>query len=85
MTDPSDTKLKIRYQEMAARYANQVIIHSTKEEVIMDFSSGVVPDPITGESTIPVHTRIALTMGGARRLYELLGRSLERDSSAPQT
>ncbi|MDF1752704.1 MAG: hypothetical protein P1U89_08035 [Verrucomicrobiales bacterium] len=77
MSDQSDTtKLKVRYEDMAAQYASQVILNTTQEEFLLDFSSGVVPDPNTGDPCVPVHTRIAMSMGGAQRLYSLLGKAL---------
>ena len=73
---PDTTKLKVRYEDMAAQYASQVILNTTKEEFLLDFSSGVVPDPNTGDPCVPVHTRIAMSMSGARRLHSLLGKAL---------
>ena len=77
MSDPVDTtKLKVRYEDMAARYASQVILNTTQEEFLLDFSSGVVPDPESGDPCVPVHTRIAMSMSGAKRLHSLLGKAL---------
>ena len=79
---PETTKLKIRYESMTAQYAAQVILNATQEEMFFDFSSGVVPDPETGGACVSVHTRIAMSPAGAKRLYELLGKSLGvRDDS----
>ena len=74
---PDTTKLKVRYEEMAAQYASQVILNTTKEEFLLDFSSGVVPDPVTGEPCVPVHTRVAMSLSGAKRLYSLLGKAIQ--------
>lgn len=74
---PDTNKLKVRYENMAAQYASQVILNTTQEEFLLDFSSGVVPDPNTGEPCVPVHTRVAMSMGGARRLHSLLSKALE--------
>lgn len=71
-------KLGVRYDEFVARYANQVMLRSTPEEVFLEFSSGVVQDPVTGQPLMPVHTRIAMTHTGARRLAELLSQTLSR-------
>lgn len=71
-------RIRIKYDEMSARYANQVVLNGTAEEILLDFSSGPVPDPVTGESLIPIHTRIAMSHGGARRLLAALQQSLKR-------
>lgn len=76
MSDLDTTKLKVRYEDMAAQYASQVILNTTREEFLLDFSSGVVPDPNTGEPCVPVHTRIAMSLNGARRLHNLLGQAI---------
>ncbi len=74
------TKLKVRYENMAAQYASQIILNTTQEEFLLDFSSGVVPDPNTGEPCVPVHTRVAMSLGGAQRLYSLLGKALSGEA-----
>lgn len=80
MSDQLDTtKLKVRYEDMAAQYASQVILNTTQEEFLLDFSSGVVPDPNSGEPCVPVHTRIAMSMSGAKRLHSLLGKALNAE------
>jgi hypothetical protein len=73
--------LGVRYDDMMARYANQVALRTTPEEVYLEFSSGVVQDPATGKPLMPVHTRIAMTHAGARRLAEILQQSLPRAQS----
>ena len=76
MSELDTTKLKVRYEDMAAQYASQVILNTTREEFLLDFSSGVVPDPNTGEPCVPVHTRIAMSLNGAKRLHSLLGQAI---------
>lgn len=77
MSDQLDTaKLKVRYEDMSAKYASQVILNTTQEEFLLDFSSGVVPDPNTGDPCVPIHTRVAMSMSGAKRLHSLLGKAL---------
>lgn len=78
MSDQEQTKLKVKYETMSAQYASQCILNSTKEEILLDFSSGVVPDPDSGQPVVPVHTRIAMTMGGAMRLRNLLDKALNK-------
>jgi len=75
---PQTRKLRIKYEETSAKYANQTILSGSMDEVFLDFSSGPVPDGATGESIIPVHTRIALSHSGARRLLAALQQTLKR-------
>ncbi len=77
-TPSKPQRIKIKYEELSVRYANQVVLNGSSEEVFLDFSSGPVPDPVTGESLIPIHTRIAMTPGGARRLLAALQQTLKR-------
>ncbi len=84
MSDTDTTKLKVKYETMSAQYASQCILNSTKEEILLDFSSGVVPDPATGQPVVPVHTRIAMTMGGALRLRNLLDKALNNAMTQAQ-
>jgi hypothetical protein len=83
-TDGAGAKLGVRYDDYTARYATQVGIRTTPEEVFLEFSSGVIPDPATGQPVMPVHTRIAMTHAGARRLSEVLAQTFAR-SSAPES
>lgn len=71
-------KLRLKYEEYTARYANQTILSGSTDEVLLDFSSGPVPDAATGESVVPVHTRIAMSPAGARRLLAALQQTLKR-------
>jgi hypothetical protein len=75
-------KLRLKYEEYSARYANQTILSGSADEVMLDFSSGPVPDAATGESIVPVHTRIAMTPAGARRLLAALQQTLKRIETA---
>ena len=74
MTD--DTKkqqqIKVRYNETSALYASQFIVNTSGEDLIIYFSSGPITDPAGGESILPVHTRMAMTINGARRLHSVL-------------
>lgn len=76
--DKAPVVMGVRYDELMARYANQVALRSTPEEIFLEFSSGVIPDPTTGQPLMPVHTRIAMTHAAARRLAEILTQTLSR-------
>jgi Protein of unknown function (DUF3467) len=75
---PQPRKLRIKYEETTAKYANQTILSGSNDEVFLDFSSGPVPDAASGESIVPVHTRIAMSPSGARRLIAALQQTLKR-------
>lgn len=79
-------KLRIKYDEVSARHANQVLINATREEVFLDFSSGPVPDGATGATVVPIHTRMAMTLPAARRLLAGLQQALKRaEASAAES
>jgi hypothetical protein len=69
--------LQIRYEDMTARYANQVMLNTTAEECYFDFSSGVISDRGTGGAIMPIHTRIVMNPNGMLRLYQLIGQALQ--------
>ncbi|MCP4700517.1 MAG: hypothetical protein GY862_27245 [Gammaproteobacteria bacterium] len=64
--------LHVHYAEKSALYASQFIANVSEEEIIINFSSGIIPDPATGENHLPIHTRIALSPKGAKKLATLL-------------
>ncbi len=69
--------LQIRYEDMTARYANQVLLNTTAEECYLDFSPGVIFDRGAGGAILPIHTRIAMTPVGLLRLYQAIGQALQ--------
>ncbi|ALG66890.1 DUF3467 domain-containing protein [Beggiatoa leptomitoformis] len=75
-TDKKPQQVRVRYEQTTAIYASQFVLSVTGEEVIVNFSSGSLPDPATGEAHLPVHTRIALSPDGAKRLVNLLNQAL---------
>ncbi|MEM6822512.1 MAG: DUF3467 domain-containing protein [Verrucomicrobiota bacterium] len=79
---PEPQKLKLKYEETSAQYANQFLVNTTAEELFLDLSSGAVTDPSTGESIIPIHTRIAMSYNGAQRLAQILAQAVQRHENA---
>jgi hypothetical protein len=69
-------QLQLRYEQTTALYASQFVISATGEEVIINFSSGNMPDPTTGNTYLPIHTRIALSSTGARKLANIINQAL---------
>jgi hypothetical protein len=84
MTEQESSKLKVRYENTTAVYANQIVLSANREDLILDFSSGTVPDPNTGDPVLPVHTRVALSWAGASRLRTLLDKALQRQAESGQ-
>jgi len=69
--------LQIRYEDMSAKYANQVLLNTTAEEIYLDFSPGIVADRGAGGAVLPIHTRIVMTPTGVLRLYQAIGQALQ--------
>jgi hypothetical protein len=69
-------QLKLRYEQTTALYASQFVITANGDEVIVNFSSGSLPDSENGDSILPIHTRIALTANGAKKLANLINQAL---------
>jgi hypothetical protein len=72
----TETQLRVRYEQTQALYASQFVLNASEEEIIVNFSSGSLPDPQTGDTHLPIHSRIALSKEGARRLLNLLNQAL---------
>ena len=69
--------IQVKFEDMAARYANHVLVSVGAEEVYLDFTSGVVNDR-PGSSVMPIHTRIAMTPSGVMRLAQLLAQTVQK-------
>ena len=83
MADETKTQqIKVRYTDTSALYASQFIVNTSGEDLIINFSSGPITDPASNETILPVHTRMALTTNGARRLYEVLGNILNKQTTS---
>lgn len=65
-------KLQVKYEDMTARYANQIVLTTGQEEVFLDFSSGIIPDQGSGVSVLPIHTRIAMPHSALKRFHQML-------------
>ena len=79
MTEKQTTQqVKVRYNETSALFASQFIINTTSEDLTLNFSSGSITDPASGETLLPIHTRIAMTASAARRLHQVLGSVLSQ-------
>jgi hypothetical protein len=74
---PPSQRLQVRYDTTNAQYASHFMMNTTADELYLDLSSGLIRDPANGGTSImPIHTRLVLSPGAARRLYSLLGQAL---------
>lgn len=71
------TQIQVRYSETSSLYSSQFLINSTEEDITIGFSSGYISDPGSKETILPIHTRIGMTLQGARRLHNLLAKILQ--------
>ena len=69
---PQQQRFHIKYETMTAVFADHVVLNGTNGGLMLDFASSIVTDPATGEATIPVHTRVAMTLNGAAQLHRML-------------
>jgi len=69
-------QIKVRYNETSSLFASQFIINASAEDVTINFSSGPLNDPTSGETILPIHTRMSMTMAGTHRLHAVLGKIL---------
>lgn len=76
--------IKIRYTETSSLFSSQFLVNSTPEDITVGFSSGYMKDPGSGETSLPVHSRISMTHAGAKRLQELLGKVLAGNGVIPE-
>ena len=53
--------VQIVYEQTSATFADHVIVNSGRGQVILDFSTGVISDPVAGKHILPIQTRIAMT------------------------
>ena len=65
-------KYHLNYETLTAVFADHVVLNSTDGGLIFDFASCTVNDPGSGDATVPIHTRVAMTNNGAAQLFQLL-------------
>jgi len=78
---PETRQLRIKYDQSMASYASQALVQATAEEVIIDFSSGIIQDPSgQGGAVMPIHTRIAMSHAAAQRLLGALTQTFQKQA-----
>ncbi len=73
-------QIKVQYAETSAIYASQFILNASENDITINFSSGPMVDSASGETILPMHTRIAMGKEGAKRLHAVLGQVLSQSS-----
>lgn len=77
-------KYHLNYETLTAVFADHVVLNSTSGGLIFDFASCTVNDPDSGDATVPIHTRVAMTNNGAAQLYQLLAGVFQPQPQAQQ-
>jgi len=84
-TGQQQQKYHLNYETLTAVFADHVVLNSTSGGLIFDFASCTVNDPGSGDATVPIHTRVAMTNNGAAQLYQLLAGVFQpQQQQAPQ-
>lgn len=77
-------KYHLNYESLTAVFADHVVLNSTSGGLIFDFASCTVNDPGSGDATVPIHTRIAMTNNGAAQLFQLLAGVFQQQEDPQQ-
>ena len=78
-------KVRVRYDTTEASFASQFVINATREELIVNFSSGYLADPQSKDRLLPIQTRIAMSPNGAARLVNTLTQALRNMQQAKES
>lgn len=79
MEKKNKPQIQVRYNETSSLFSSQFLINSTDEDVTIGFSSGYLSEPGSKDTHLPIHTRISLTMQGAKRLHSLLTKVISQE------
>lgn len=75
---PRSQDIAIRYDKTEVLYATECLANPGVEELIVEFSSGVIADSQRDNGkTLPVHTRLALPWSAVERLARMLNQVVE--------
>ncbi len=77
----TETKVRMRFDATTAAFASEFVVNATADHLLVNLSSGYINDPVSGQTVLPIHDRIALSPTGARRLVALLTHALETSAS----
>jgi hypothetical protein len=74
--------VQILYEETSALFANQVIVNSGRDQIVLDFSTGIISDHATGRHVLPIQKRIAVTPATALKLIQTLSGVIQKQVEA---
>jgi len=69
--------VRVRYETTEVSFASQFIVNASAEEIVVGLSPGFVADPNSKQNLLPIHRRVAMTPGGAKRLINALSSALK--------
>ena len=76
--------VQILYETTSAIFANQVIVNSGRDQIILDFSTGIISDHSSGRHVLPIQSRIAMTPANAVKLIQTLSGVIQGITEANQ-
>ena len=76
--------VQILYETTSAIFANQVIVNSGRDQIILDFSTGIISDHSSGRHVLPIQSRIAMTPGNSVKLVQTLSGVIQQITAANQ-
>jgi hypothetical protein len=74
--------VQILYEETSAMFANQVIVNSGRDQIVLDFSTGIISDHATSRHVLPIQKRIAMTPATALKLIQTLSGVIQKQVEA---
>lgn len=74
--------VQILYEETSAMFANQVIVNSGRDQIVLDFSTGIISDHSTARHVLPIQKRIAMTPATALKLIQTLSGVIQKQVEA---
>ncbi len=74
--------VQILYEETGALFANQVIVNAGRDQIVLDFSTGIISDHATQRHVLPIQKRIALTPANALKLIQTLSGVIQKQVEA---
>lgn len=73
--------VRIQYEDLSAKYAEQFLVNRSEESFILGFSSGVMDDGSTESLLLPVHSRVAMSEASVNKLIGVLQGALKQNVS----
>lgn len=74
--------VQILYETTGATLANQILVNSGMDQIILDFSTGVISDPGSDRHILPIQNRVAMTPANAVKLVQTLSGVIQQINEA---